>query len=64
MLARTVGHEAVTIWIQVAGCCQSDVDRHWAIKDAFFTGAGKYLQRIDSDLAERTMLSLWIIQRQ
>ena len=26
--------------------------RHWAIKDAFFTGAGKYLQRIDSDLAE------------
>lgn len=32
-------------------------DRHWAIKDAFFSGAGKYLQRIDSDLAERTMLS-------
>ena len=22
-------------------------DRHWAIKDAFFSGAGKYLQRID-----------------
>ena len=31
--------------------------RHSAIKDAFFSGAGKYLQRIDSDLAERTMLS-------
>ena len=26
-------------------------------KMRFFSGAGKYLQRIDSDLAERTMLS-------
>ena len=32
-------------------------DQHWAIKDTFFTGVGKYLQRMDSNLAERTMLS-------
>jgi len=52
-----LGHWGVT-WKQVVRAIK---ERHPNIRDQFFTGAGLWLQRIDSDLAEAVMLAM--IQR-
>jgi hypothetical protein len=57
MLAQPRGMKLSTCGYRWQDVVKAMYDRHWAIKDAFFSGAGKFLQRIDSDLAERTMLS-------
>ena len=57
MLAQPKGMKLSQYGYRWQDVVKAMFDRHWAIKDAFFSGAGKYLQRIDSDLAERTMLN-------
>ena len=57
MLAQPRGMKLSSYGYRWQDVVKAMFDRHRAIKDAFFSGAGKYLQRIDSDLAERTMLS-------
>ena len=57
MLAQPKGMKLSQYGYRWQDVVKAMFDRHWAIKDRFFSGAGKYMQRIDSDLAERTMLS-------
>ena len=57
MLAQPRGMKLSAYGYRWQDVVKAMFDRHWAIKDAFFSGAGKFLQRIDSDLAESTMVS-------
>ena len=57
MQSQPRGMKLSTYGYKWADVVEAMVQRHETIKDAFFSGTGGHLQRLDSELAERVMLS-------